>query len=192
MYSASLANSKEEGAVLQAIAAQQQAAYGNARDAQQLAAAALRLAPTSQGAEVEAAFAFAMAADTKRAESLAQDLGQRFPLDTQMQSLWLPAIHAQLALDKKNTALALNVLQTTAPIELGQIQFRDQSFLPLSRVCARRGILGSQTGQCCRRGVSEDSRSQRHRLELLDRSVSAPGSGSRQCVGVEKLAWCGC
>ena len=123
VYSASLANSKEEGAVLQAIAAQQQAAYGNARDAQQLAAAALRLAPTSQGAEVEAAFAFAMAADTKRAESLAQDLGQRFPLDTQMQSLWLPAIHAQLALDRKNPALALNVLQTTAPIELGQISF---------------------------------------------------------------------
>jgi hypothetical protein len=35
---------------------------------------------------------------------LAQDLGKRFPLDTQMQSLWLPAIQAQLALDgdKKN------------------------------------------------------------------------------------------
>jgi hypothetical protein len=45
-----------------------------------------------------------MAGDTARAESLAQDLGKRFPLDTQMQSLWLPAIQAQLALDKKNPA----------------------------------------------------------------------------------------
>jgi hypothetical protein len=27
----------------------------------------------------------------------AQDLGKRYPLDTQMQSLWLPAIQAQLA-----------------------------------------------------------------------------------------------
>jgi len=37
-----------------------------------------------------------MAGDTARAESLAQDLGKRFPLDTQMQSRWLPAIKAQL------------------------------------------------------------------------------------------------
>jgi outer membrane PBP1 activator LpoA protein len=78
----------------------------------------LKLAPTSQGVEVEAALAFAMAGDTTRAESLAQDLGKRFPLDTQMQSLWLPAIRAQLALDRKNPAPALNVLQAALPIEL--------------------------------------------------------------------------
>ena len=64
-----------------------------------------------------------MAGDTARAESLAQDLGKRFPLDTQMQSLWLPAIQAQLALDKKNPAAALNALQAASPIELGQILF---------------------------------------------------------------------
>ena len=56
-------------------------------------------------------------------ESLAQDLGKRFPLDTQMQSLWLPAIQAQLALDKKNPAAALNLLQAASHIELGQILF---------------------------------------------------------------------
>jgi hypothetical protein len=49
--------------------------------------------------ESEAALIFAMAGDTARAESLAQDLRKRFPLDTQMQSLWLPAIQAQLALN---------------------------------------------------------------------------------------------
>jgi eukaryotic-like serine/threonine-protein kinase len=38
--------------------------------------------PTSEGVDVEAALAFAMAGDTARAESLAQDLGKRFPLDT--------------------------------------------------------------------------------------------------------------
>ena len=64
-----------------------------------------------------------MAGDTPRAESLAQDLGKRFPLDTQMQSLWLPAIHAQLALDKKNPPVALNALQAASPIELGEIAF---------------------------------------------------------------------
>ena len=67
----------------------------------------LKLAPASQGVEVEAALALAMAGDSARAESLAQDLNKRFPLDTQMQSLWLPAIQAQLALNRKNPAAAL-------------------------------------------------------------------------------------
>ena len=118
------ADSKENGAIWQAIAAQREAAFGNAAEAKQSAAEALKLAPTSQGVEVEAALAFAMAGDTARAESLAQDLNKRYPLDTQMQSLWLPAIRAQLALNRKNPADALNALQAAAPpIELGQIIF---------------------------------------------------------------------
>jgi eukaryotic-like serine/threonine-protein kinase len=121
--SAIRADSKETGAMWQANAALQQAAYGNAAEARQSAAEALKLAPASQGVEVEAALAFGMAGDTAKAESLAQDLGKRFPLDTQMQSLWLPAIEAQLALNKKNPAAALNTLQAASPIELGQIAF---------------------------------------------------------------------
>jgi tetratricopeptide (TPR) repeat protein len=121
--SAIRADSKENGAIWQTIAAQRAAAYGNAAEARQSAAEALKLAPTSQGVESEAALAFAMAGDTARAESLAQDLGKRFPLDTQVQSLWLPAIQAQLALDGKNTASALNASQGASPIELGQIAF---------------------------------------------------------------------
>src|SRR5208337_1192888 len=93
-------DSKESGAIWQANAALQQAAYGNRKEARQSAAEALKLAPANQGVESEAALAFAMAGDTARAESLAQDLGKRFPLDTQMQSLWLPAIQSQLALDR--------------------------------------------------------------------------------------------
>jgi tetratricopeptide (TPR) repeat protein len=117
-------DNKEEGAVWQAIGAQRDAAFGNPAEARQSATEALKLAPQSQAVEVEAALAFALAGDTARAESLAQDLGKRFPLDTQMQSLWLPAIQAQLALDKKNPASALTVLQAAAPpIELGQINF---------------------------------------------------------------------
>jgi eukaryotic-like serine/threonine-protein kinase len=121
--SAIRADSKETGAIWQANAALQQAAYGDATQARQSAAQALKLAPTSQGAEAEAALAFAMAGDTVRAENLARDLGKRFPLDTQMQSLWLIAIQAQLALDKKNPAAALNAVQASTPIELGGIQF---------------------------------------------------------------------
>ena len=121
--SAIRADSKENGAIFQEIAAQREAAYGNSAEARQSAAEALRLAPTSQGVESEAALAFAMAGDTARAESLAQDLGKRYLLDTQMQSLWLPAIQAQVALNEKNPAAALNTLQAAFPIELGQISF---------------------------------------------------------------------
>jgi len=121
--SAIRADSKENGAIWQANAALEHAGYGNATEARQLAAEALKLAPASQGVESEAALGFAMAGDTARAESLAQDLGKRFPLDTQMQSLWLPAIQAQLALDRKNPASALNAPQADSPIELGSIQF---------------------------------------------------------------------
>jgi serine/threonine protein kinase/Tfp pilus assembly protein PilF len=122
--SAIRADSKENAAIFQAIAAQREAAFGNAAEARQSATEALKLAPASQGVEAEAALAFAMAGDTARAESLAQDLGKRFPRDTQMQSLWLPAIQAQVELDKKNPAAALNALQgATSPLELGQIGF---------------------------------------------------------------------
>jgi tetratricopeptide (TPR) repeat protein len=122
--SAIRADSKENGAIWQENAAVREAAFGNAEESKHAAAEALKLAPTSQGVEVEATLAFAMAGDAARAESLAQDLNQRFPLDTQMQSLWLPAIRAQLALDRKNPADALNELQAVAlPIELGQIMF---------------------------------------------------------------------
>ena len=121
--SAIRADNKEEGAIWQANAAIQQAAYGNATEARQSAAEALKLAPTSQGVEVEAALAFAIAGDTARADSLAQDLNKRFPLDTQMRSFWLPAIKAQLALNRKNPAQAVNDLQAVSPIELGQIGF---------------------------------------------------------------------
>jgi eukaryotic-like serine/threonine-protein kinase len=122
--SAIRADSKENGAIWQANAALLEAAYGNPAEARESAGEALKLAPTSQGAKSEAALAFAMAGDTARAESLAQDLGKRYSLDTQMQSLWLPAIQAHLALDKKNPAAALNALRAaTSPLELGAIPF---------------------------------------------------------------------
>ncbi|MGA9972329.1 MAG: winged helix-turn-helix domain-containing protein [Candidatus Acidiferrales bacterium] len=111
------ADSKENGAIWQAIAAQREAAYGNATEARQSAAEALKMAPASQGVESEAALGFAMAGDTARAESLAQDLGKRFALDTPILSLWIPAIQGQLELNKKNPSAALNTLQAASAIE---------------------------------------------------------------------------
>jgi class 3 adenylate cyclase/Tfp pilus assembly protein PilF len=117
-------DNKESGATWQENAALREAAFGNAAEAQRSAAEGLKLAPASQGAAVEAALAYALAGDAVRAESLAQDLNKRFPLDTQMQSLWLPAIRARLALNRQNPAEALRDLEAAAgPIEFGTIQF---------------------------------------------------------------------
>jgi hypothetical protein len=116
-------DNKEVGAIYLAIAAQREATYGNLMEARRNAAEALKLAPASQSAEAEAALALAMAGDTARADSLSQDLEKRFPLDTQIQLLWLPAIQAQSALDSKNPSEALNDLQRASRIELGVIPF---------------------------------------------------------------------
>jgi eukaryotic-like serine/threonine-protein kinase len=117
------ADSKENGAIWLANAALEQAAYGHPAEARQTAAEALKLAPASPGAEAEAALAFAMAGDTARAESLARDLGERFPLDTQIQALWLPTIRAQSALHGKNPAASLKVLEAASSVEFGELLF---------------------------------------------------------------------
>jgi DNA-binding winged helix-turn-helix (wHTH) protein/tetratricopeptide (TPR) repeat protein len=122
--SAIRADRKETGAIWQARAAQREAAFGLPSEARRLATQALKLAPTSKGVKVEAALAFASAGDTAKVESLAQDLRQRFPLDTQMQSLWLPAIQAQLELNRENAAAALKSLEAAGPpLEFGTIAF---------------------------------------------------------------------
>ena len=46
-------------------------------------------------------------------------------MDTQMQSLWLPVIRAQLALDKGNPADALSALPAASRIEWGEFLFVD-------------------------------------------------------------------
>jgi eukaryotic-like serine/threonine-protein kinase len=119
--SAIRADNKENGALWQADVALQLAAYGDSAEARQTAAEALKLAPTSQGVEIEAALAFAMASDTARAESLARDLRRRFPLDTQTQLLWLPTIQGQLALDSKKANSGLNILQAALPMDLANV-----------------------------------------------------------------------
>ena len=121
--SAIRADSKENGAIWQENSALREAAFGNSAEASHAAVEGLKLAPASQAVESEAALALAMAGETVRAESLAKDLNERYPLDTQMQSLWLPAIQSQLALDRKKPAAALNALQAASGNDLGQIAF---------------------------------------------------------------------
>jgi eukaryotic-like serine/threonine-protein kinase len=123
--SAARIDDKESGAIYLANVAMEEAAFGYAAEARNSAAEAVKLAPANPGVAVEAAIAFAVVGDAARSESLAQDLNKRYPLGTQMQALWLPAIHARLALDgdRKNPAAAIDALQSAFTIELGLIPF---------------------------------------------------------------------
>jgi eukaryotic-like serine/threonine-protein kinase len=115
---------RETAAIWQQNIALGMAAVGNLAEARRLATAALELAPTSPAVEAEAAIAFAMSGETFRATALAKELSQRFPKDTQMQTLWLPSIRSQVALERKNPSAAISELRNTLPpIEYGQIMF---------------------------------------------------------------------
>jgi serine/threonine protein kinase/tetratricopeptide (TPR) repeat protein len=117
-------DNKEGAAIWHENAALREAAFGNLAEAKQAVADGLKLTPTSQAANLEAALAYAMSGDTARAESIAQDLSKRYPLDTQVQSLWLPAIRAQAALNRQTPAVAISsLLHATPPIEYAQIAF---------------------------------------------------------------------
>jgi tetratricopeptide (TPR) repeat protein len=122
--SAIQADSKENAAIWQENAALREAAFGNLEVAKRDAAAGLKLASDRQDVQVIAALAYAMAGDTKRAQSLSEELSKQYPLDTQVRSLWLPTIEAQLALNEKKPAAALEALRRASPpIEYGQIGF---------------------------------------------------------------------
>jgi len=107
----------------QASGAIREAAFGDPGEARRQATEALQMAPNSQAVEIVAALAFAAAGDTARAESLNQDLRSRFPLDTDVQGYWSPAIEAQIALKQNNPARSLDALQAITPLEYTGVPF---------------------------------------------------------------------
>jgi serine/threonine protein kinase len=118
------ADNPESAAVSHEDAALFEAAFGNTREGLQAAGEGMKLAPTNRGAEAEAALAYAMSGDLSRAEATTRDLNSQFPTNTKIQSLWVPAIEAQLALERKTPAEALDHLQPAAiPAEFGSTDF---------------------------------------------------------------------
>jgi DNA-binding winged helix-turn-helix (wHTH) protein len=116
--SAEEAEKTEVAAGYQAKAAFREASFGNLRGARLLAAKALALS-SGREVEYEAALALALAGDAPRARTLADDLAKRFPEDTIVRFLFLPALQAQLALSSGRDAEAIEAIQTAAPYELG-------------------------------------------------------------------------
>ena len=65
------------------------------------------------------ALALAYAGDARQAESLADDLGRRFPEDTVVRFNYLPTLRSKLAVRRSNPQQALDILSVSAPYELG-------------------------------------------------------------------------
>jgi len=118
---ASRIGNKDSAGLWQDAAAIREGFFGNSSEAKQNAAAALNIAPATRDVIAESAFVFAETGDSARANSLGQDLAKRFPFDTMVRSYWLPAIQAEIALSQKNSARALELLQTVSPLDFAGV-----------------------------------------------------------------------
>jgi tetratricopeptide (TPR) repeat protein len=116
--SAERAEEKEAAAGYEAEAALREALFGNPAQARQHATAAIGL---STGREVQAGatLALALAGERARAEAMSDDFAKHFPQATLVQFNYLPTIHAQLAVNRNDSAKALESLEAATPYELG-------------------------------------------------------------------------
>jgi eukaryotic-like serine/threonine-protein kinase len=138
IVSATRAGEPERAAGYEAAAAFREALFGNAAEARKRAGEALDL---SNSADVESLSALALfiAGDAVRANTLADDLDNRFPEHTIVQSYYLPTLRAELALSKSEPSRAIEVLQAAAPYELSSsgalypVYVRGESYLAAHR-----------------------------------------------------------
>jgi tetratricopeptide (TPR) repeat protein len=95
-----------------------EAFFEQAPEARKRAAAALKLS-NDREAKYGAALAFAVSGDSSRAQTLADDLERRFPEDTVVRFSYLPVLRARIALNRGNSARAIEILHAAIPYELG-------------------------------------------------------------------------
>jgi eukaryotic-like serine/threonine-protein kinase len=121
--SALRADSKESAAIWQASGALREAALGNLNQAATEANEALHGMPGRQSVQVQAALALAMAGKITQAESVKSELNALYPADTFVQSYWIPAVEAQLALARNDPSHAVEISKAGSALDLGGIPF---------------------------------------------------------------------
>lgn len=118
MDSAERAGEKETAATYSAMSGLREALFGNSAEARRHAALAMERS-TGRDAQYGAALALAYAGDDKRAQTLTEDLGKRFPEDTLVQFNYLPTLRARLAVNRENASGGVEILRAATPYELG-------------------------------------------------------------------------
>jgi DNA-binding winged helix-turn-helix (wHTH) protein/tetratricopeptide (TPR) repeat protein len=94
-----------------------EALMGNKVEARKQANLALEHS-TGRDVQYGAALALAFTNDSTKVSSLADDLARRFPDDTLVRFNYLPTLRAQLALNRKSAAQAIQTLQVAVPYDL--------------------------------------------------------------------------
>ncbi len=102
-----------------ARAALREALFGNATVAREDAGTVVRLSARVQNHEPEAALAFALAGDSRQARALADNLAKSRPLDSALNTLWLPEVRSVLMLREGKAAAAVDELAPAETWELG-------------------------------------------------------------------------
>ena len=118
--SAARADAKETGALWLAFGALRESAFSVDQEAREDASAALNMAPEGRDVQILAAVVFARTGDVARTHAVLDSLNKNYPLNTIVQSVWIPTINAQIELSHRNGAKAVALLQPTAIYELGQ------------------------------------------------------------------------
>jgi eukaryotic-like serine/threonine-protein kinase len=112
------AERRETEALYQTDAGVREAMFGNVSTARGRVGHALELSK-SRDVEYEAAFALALSGDSSRSQTLTDDLSSRFPEDTVVRFTYFPTLRALLALNRSQSANAVELLQTAIPYEGG-------------------------------------------------------------------------
>ena len=102
--------------------------FGNPVEARRAAMAALASGTTDRDAIAGAALALALLGEDAKAEALILDQDRRYPKDTTAQTNQLPALRALIALNRKDPAKALELLQRNVPYELAWVGPRSAGF----------------------------------------------------------------
>jgi eukaryotic-like serine/threonine-protein kinase len=126
---------KEVAAESQLYEADWEALFGNSSRAVEQSASALTMA-SNRSVKFFAGLALAWAGYSTRAESLADEMQKRFPLDTVVNGYCLPIIRASIEINRSNPGKAIEILKAAAPSELGvaagnPIYVRGQAYLLL-------------------------------------------------------------
>ncbi|MFZ3330895.1 MAG: protein kinase [Candidatus Acidiferrales bacterium] len=108
----------EPGSHWLAVFAETEAETGNDAGARRDAAAALALSSSSLQTRTIAAYAFAVAGDAARAESITAELAKQYPANTLVNGYDLPAIRATIEINRNNPAKAIDLLQVAEQYDL--------------------------------------------------------------------------
>jgi eukaryotic-like serine/threonine-protein kinase len=154
-------DAKETAALWQCSSAWREAVVGNATAARQQADAALALA-SSRDVDILAALVYAHIGDASRTQAFVDKLNKEFPVNTLIQSYYLPTIRAELEITHNSPDKALDLLRSPAPYDLGlggsiggllPVYVRGQAYLAAHRgteaaaefqkLLDHRGIVGN-------------------------------------------------